>query len=204
MDILIDNGHGNDTPGKRSPIWSDGTQLFEFEFNRDVAKRLFKLLQINGIDCKMIVPEEIDISLPERVRRINKIYEQEKKCFLVSIHANAGGGSGWEIFTSPGETESDVIADFFVKSAIKNLSKFKLRSDFSDGDADKEARFYMLRKTKCPAVLTENLFMDTERDCRFIMSNYGRNVIAKLHFDAINSYLKNNYDKIIQRKIRCR
>jgi N-acetylmuramoyl-L-alanine amidase len=54
-----------------------------------------------------------------------------------------------------------------------------------DGDSDKEANFYILRNTFCPAVLTENLFMDTERDCRFIMSESGRDAIAKLHFDGI-------------------
>ena len=37
--ILLDNGHGYDTPGKRSPIWPDGSQLFEWEFNRDIVSR---------------------------------------------------------------------------------------------------------------------------------------------------------------------
>lgn len=34
MKILIDNGHGRATAGKRSPVWPDGKQLFEYEFNR--------------------------------------------------------------------------------------------------------------------------------------------------------------------------
>ena len=38
--ILLDNGHGYDTPGKRSPIWPDGSQLFEWEFNRDIVSRI--------------------------------------------------------------------------------------------------------------------------------------------------------------------
>ena len=53
------------------------------------------------------------------------------------------------------------------------------------GDSDKEEHFYILRHTKCPAVLTENLFMDTERDCRFLMSEEGRERIANFHFKAI-------------------
>ena len=40
MKVLIDNGHGVDTKGKRSPVWPDGRQLFEWEFNRDIAKRV--------------------------------------------------------------------------------------------------------------------------------------------------------------------
>jgi N-acetylmuramoyl-L-alanine amidase len=34
--IILDSGHGADTPGKRSPKWPDGSQLFGYEFNRDV------------------------------------------------------------------------------------------------------------------------------------------------------------------------
>jgi len=55
----------------------------------------------------------------------------------------------------------------------------------ADGDIDKESDFYILKKTNCPAVLTENLFMDTENDCRFIMSEQGRKIIANLHVEAI-------------------
>ena len=42
--IILDNGHGNNTPGKRSPKWEDGTQLFEYEFNRDIVKRISAML----------------------------------------------------------------------------------------------------------------------------------------------------------------
>ena len=46
--------------------------------------------------------------------------------------------------------------------------------------------FYIIKNTNCPAVLTENLFMDTLKpDCEFIMSDAGVETIAQLHFDAI-------------------
>ena len=38
MKVLLDNGHGENTPGKRSPKWSDGSQLFEWEYAREIAK----------------------------------------------------------------------------------------------------------------------------------------------------------------------
>lgn len=38
--VILDAGHGYNTKGKRSPVWSDGSQLFEWEFNRDVVKRI--------------------------------------------------------------------------------------------------------------------------------------------------------------------
>lgn len=104
--FLLDNGHGVNTPGKRSPKWKDGSQLFEFEFNRDIVKRIAKGLDSLAIPYKILVPEEIDISLVERVRRANAI----KDSILISVHANAGGGTGFEIYTSPGKTQSDSIA----------------------------------------------------------------------------------------------
>jgi len=189
MVILIDNGHGKDTPGKRSPIWDDGSQLFEYEFNRDVAETLHHMLIMNGYDAVLLVPELNDVSLAERVERANSIYVNSF-CFLVSIHANAGGGTGFEVFTSKGETDSDKIAECFVESAKEHLTDFKIRTDNSDGDQDKEAQFYILKNTWCPAILTENLFMDNERDCRYIMSREGRDKIAEMHYDAIVNYIE--------------
>lgn len=185
MKIIIDNGHGIRTKGKRSPIWPDGSQLFEYEFNRDIARRLSECLDLYGLDNVLIVPEVEDVSLRERVKRINNYYNMHPDSILVSIHANAGGGSGWEVFTSKGETKSDLLAECFVESAQTNLPGFKIRKDMLDGDSDKEANFYILKNTHCPAVLTENLFMDTQKDCEFLMSENGRKDIVKLHLDAI-------------------
>ena len=43
----------------------------------------------------------------------------------------------------------------------------RLRTDYTDGDPDMEADFYILRHTTAPAVLTENFFMDSHPDCAF-------------------------------------
>ena len=190
MKILLDNGHGKDTSGKRSPIWKDGSQLFEYEFNRDIVKKLYEKLIDSGYDCKIIVPEINDISLPERVKRVNDIYTKDKNCFLISIHANGGRGTGWECYTTIHQTESDKLSAFLYKSAVKDIPQFKLRTNYIDGDSDKEENFYILKYTSCPAVLTENLFMDTESDCKYIMSNLGRNAIVQLHYDGIAEYIK--------------
>ena len=60
-----------------------------------------------------------------------------------------------------------------------------MRFDTTDGDLDKEDNFYILKNTNCPAVLTENLFMDTEKDCRFLMSKEGQRLIIDIHVAAI-------------------
>lgn len=191
--VILDNGHGNNTAGKRSPVWSDGKQLFEYEFNRDIVRRIAAQLDAAGIPYRILVPEETDISLGERCRRANKIYEEtEGDCFLLSIHANAGGGTGWEVYTSPGQTKADPMATVFYKEAEKEFAPdgWRIRADYSDGDPDKENAFYILMHTKAPAILTESFFMDTEKDCRFLMSENGQQRIANMHVAAIKQIIK--------------
>ena len=184
MKILLDNGHGSETPGKRSPVWDNGEQLLEWQFNRTIAREVHFRLTDKGVDCELLVPEFYDVPLSERVKRANEIAKQQD-WLVVSIHANAGGGTGWEIFTSPGETKSDEYATEFFNVASEVLSEWKMRKDTTDGDPDKEADFYILKKTTCPAVLTENLFMDTEKDCMFLLSDEGKEAIINLHVQAI-------------------
>lgn len=186
--VILDNGHGIDTPGKRSPMWPDGSQLFEYEFNRDIVRRISDKLNKESISHYILVPETIDISLSERIKRANAITkEYEGQSFLISIHANAGGGTGWEVYTSPGRTSSDTIATTFFKEFEQEFAPegWRMRSDYSDGDPDKEDNFAILTRTTCPAILTENFFMDTEEDCRMLMSEEGRERIANAHVNAI-------------------
>ena len=187
MKILIDNGHGKETPGKRSPVWPDGSQLYEYEFNRDIARRVYAVLTARGVDCELIVSEIGDISLAERVRRVNKIARVvgPSNCLLVSIHANAGGGTGWEAWTSIGQTEADNYATIFYEEAARAFPEKRMRKDMTDGDPDKEENFYILKHTSCPTVLTENFFMDTKDDCKLIFSGSGRQRVADMHVAAI-------------------
>lgn len=189
---LIDNGHGGvkngeyQTKGKRSPQWFDDSILYEGEFNRGITARLTEFLSAAGIRYTLICPEQDDISLSERVRRANDIYKEDRTAVLVSVHANAGGGRGSEIFTSPGETRSDAIATVFFNEMAKIFPSEKMRKDYSDGDPDKEAEFYILTRTNCPAILTENFFMDNEKECRdLLMTKEGRDRVALAHFNAI-------------------
>lgn len=194
---ILDAGHGGmidgnyQTKGKRSPKWPDGRQLFEGEFNRDVVNRIAALCEGNCIDYHILVPEQEDISLGERVRRANRLHKNQK-CIYVSIHANAGGGTGWEVFTSPGDTKADPIATVFAKKAAASFPDFRMRKDLSDDDPDKEASFYVLKHTRMPAILTENFFMDRlSPDCELLFSHSGRQQIAQMHFDAISAIESN-------------
>ena len=57
MKILIDNGHGQSTPGKRSP---DG-RFLEFKFNREIAQRIVADLRDRGYDAELLVEEDDDV-----------------------------------------------------------------------------------------------------------------------------------------------
>ena len=190
MLVLLDNGHGGlingvyQTPGKRSPVWSNDTQVFEGEFNRAIVNGVIEQLTSLKIPYVNIAPEYEDTSLAERVKRANRYAGSD--CFLVSVHSNAGGGAGCEVFTSKGQTKSDAIATIFVQKYRQVFPNEVLRTDYSDGDPDKESDFYMLTKTKMPAILTENFFMDNERECReFLLSREGRQKIIDYHVQAI-------------------
>ena len=94
MLILIDNGHGVATPGKRSP---DG-QFREAIYTREIARRVFADLQDRGYNAELLVPEDEDTPLSERVCRVNSrcILHGRSKVILVSIHVNAAGdGTKW-------------------------------------------------------------------------------------------------------------
>ena len=77
--VILDNGHGINTPGKRSPVWDDGTQLFEWKFNRNIVNSIIEYLNVAEISYVNLVTEDTDISLSDRVSRINELYSKYKK-----------------------------------------------------------------------------------------------------------------------------
>lgn len=183
MKILIDAGHGIDTPGKRSP---DG-RFLEYLFNRQVADLVMERLQARGIDAALVVTETNDITLRTRVMRVNKVCDREGSgnVLLLSIHANAAGSgrewmnaTGWECYTTPGKTGSDALAECMYTSFAMMFPSKKMRRDLSDGDSDKESSLYLLTKTKCPAVLLENFFFDNRDECAWLLQPATRERIA--------------------------
>lgn len=96
---------------------------------------------------------------------------------------------GWSAYTSKGQTKADILAECLYDAAATNLPGKRIRTDSSDGDRDWEENFYILRHSICPAVLTENLFMDNPSDCTFLLSPEGQQALVDLHVDGIISYL---------------
>lgn len=212
MIVLIDNGHGSNTPGKCSPDKS----LREYKWAREIAARIETVLKTKGIDARRIVTEETDVPLAIRATRVNKICRQlgKQNVILISVHSNAAGGDGkwksaggWCVYTTPGKTNADDLATELWNAAQSELKpyaeRFKVlqkageydsrqvpfRADWSDGDPDYEANFYIIRKTICPAVLTESLFQDNRADVEFLLSEAGKAAIVNLHVNGIINYL---------------
>lgn len=195
MKILIDNGHGSNTAGKRSP---DG--LFrEYAYTREIAAEVTYQLRRKGYDAELLVPELYDVALIERVHRVNVKCQSNgaSNVLLVSIHCNAAGNGkewksarGWEAWTSPGQTEGDKLAECLYESALESFAAgTPIRSDWGDGDFDKENHFTILSKTLCPAVLTENFFQDNKEDVEFMQSELGKKAIVRCHVNGIINYI---------------
>ncbi len=175
-------------------------QLFrEAFYNREIARKVVADLLDRNLDAELLVPEDNDIPLSERVRRINAhcLALGKKNVIVFSIHVNAAGNgtkwlnaTGWSAYTCKGQTESDKLAECLCQAAIKNFPGRRIRTDMSDGDMDWEEGFYILRKSLCPAVLTENFFMDSRSDLEYLQSRAGKQAVVDTHVEGIVEYLE--------------
>lgn len=193
--VILDNGHGVNTPGKRSP----DSSFFEWEWNRMFVKRLTPELEILGYKVFTIVTEDIDVGLSERANRANKIIAEygADKCIFLSIHCNAAGNgqwmnaTGWSAWTTKGQNNSDKLAECLCDAS--EIVGIKLRKDLADGDKDYEKNFTVIYKTNCPAVLVENMFMDSKSDLAFLQSEEGVEKLLNLHIIGIQKYFGEPY-----------
>lgn len=195
MKVLIDAGHGIDTPGKRSP---DG-KFREYLWNREIADLVFYGLLGSGISAQLVVKETNDVSLRNRVNRVNTVCNKEgvSNVILVSIHSNAAGNGsawmnakGWSCYTTKGVTKSDTIAECLYDAFEAEFKDRKIRKDMSDGDRDWEENFYIIQKSKCPAVLIENFFYDNKEECEWLLKDETKERIALTIVKGIKRYLK--------------
>lgn len=186
MAILIDNGHGAETPGKRSP---DG-RLLEWKWTRRLARMIVDDLAASGFDSRLLVPERADVPLRERCARANAAPGSN---ILVSIHANASGmgewrqARGWSVFVAPNASvASKRLASAMAAEAQAQGLNVRRPSPHQDYWTQNLA---ICRDTRCPAVLTENLFMDNREDLELMLSGEAMRKLAALHADAIRAYL---------------
>ena len=192
--VILDAGHGKDTPGKCAPDKS----LYEWQFNREIVAMLCERLYGLNVQTVILVPEDNDVPLKERVIRVNTIVHdakiEGKEVLLISIHINAAGhgtwnnASGWSVWVSNNASEK---SKQFAQIAYEQA---KLLDLCGNRVVPKEnywtSNFYILKNTPCPAVLTENMFQDHKDDVAFLKSEEGKLKIVDLHVNAIKKYLE--------------
>jgi len=173
---IIDPGHGGEISGKYQ-TWPDkmhkhsNTEVFyEGVFNRRIKEMLIRRCEAKGIYVIDLCPTELDVPLDERADIANVYYRQYSNAVGISLHSNAGGGTGFEVFTSVGETISDEYAELLAKELITKFPDIKFRKDSVSGHFDKEAHFYILKNTKCPWILPECLFFDNYEDYKKLVN----------------------------------
>ena len=158
--VVIDAGHGHYTPGKRC---LDGTR--EWDLNSRIANILAEMLTESGY--RVYRADDIsgskDISLSQRVKLSNDVNAD----LYISIHHNAGLN---------GKKGGGTVVYYYSRNKVRERqAKVLYHSIVAEtrlvGDRARKVikkAFYVLRKTKGPAFLIENGFMDSSTDMPII------------------------------------
>lgn len=217
--VILGTAHGVNVLGKRSPDKRLEEYAYSRKVVQELKRQLeadgYKVLV--DIASDYVPPKQAD-ELKLRCDIVNALCAKygAKNCIYVSVHVNAAGGDGkwhtaggWCAYTSVGQTKADELAECLYEAARQRLWAYEesmnvcqangvgydqkqrpFRTDkISDGDSDLEKNYYVLKHTACPAVLTENLFMDNEEDVKILLSPEGFDAIVKLHKEGIERYL---------------
>ena len=170
--IAICDGHGLETPGKRTPFFP-GTKQFmhENEFNEVVAGYLKIDLERCAFRTLMVAPTDADTPLKTRV----DLADKAKADFYISVHANALNGiwgpqEGLGVYHYPGSKRSQPAAIIIHRFLAKG-TKQKDRGILTDN-------FYVLRETDMPAVLVECAFMDNLKEAQLLLTDAYRRECA--------------------------
>lgn len=192
--IILDNGHGVNTKGKRSP----DERLMEWKWCRDFVYKLNLRLKKEGFETYILVPEDTDVSLSNRVLRANTVYRNFKRIspdwemVLISVHVNASPEKGW--------SKASGLTTWISENASKkskilaSLIQVLAKDDGLTGDRwipeDNyfKSNFYICKNTVMPAVLVENMFMTNKDDVEFLLSDEGCDKLVNLYVDALKSY----------------
>lgn len=168
--IFIDPGHGGSDPG------SMGNGLQEKNLTIQIATTLRDILlnEYEGVSILLSRTSDQTVSLNERTNAANNWGAD----YYLSIHINAGGGTGFESYIYPGvgsptTTYQDIIHDEIVMVV-----------DFANR-GKKTANFHVLRETRMPAMLTENGFIDNTNDTSKLKSTSYLSTIARGHANGL-------------------
>lgn len=169
--IFIDPGHGGKDPG------ASANGLKEKDLTLVIATKIAKqLTTYNNVTTKLSRNRDKTLSLNSRTKMVNDWQAD----YLLSIHINAGGGTGYEDYIYNGSIKSNTqkLRDIIHTEIVKQLPRVRNRGK-------KTANFHMLRESKMPAMLSENLFIDTKADATLLATDNFLEKIAQGHTNGI-------------------
>jgi N-acetylmuramoyl-L-alanine amidase len=189
--VALDDGHGMETPGKRTPIFPPGSGMVselgenfmhENEFNRAVVAKMKVHLERCGIKTLLVAAGDKDVPLKTRTDLANA----KGANVYVSIHANAntgkwGNAKGVETYCYPGAKDSRKLAEIVHKYLIQHTPQVNR--------GVREADLHVLRETKMPAILIEAGFMDNLEEAKLLLSDAFRSEVAEEASRGVCEYL---------------
>lgn len=153
--VYLDPGHGGSDPGALGP-----NGLKESDMALDVCKRAKAILD-GYVNCRLTRTDDKFLSLSARPTIANR----GNADVFISYHFNASSSpstaSSWEVFTTRGQNRSDKLATCIGEEHAKQFPEQRKRTDYKDGDLDKEANYAVIRRTDHPSCLMEGEFIHT-------------------------------------------
>lgn len=160
LKIVIDPGHnysGVDTGAV-------GNGLREQDITYKISEKLKPILERNGFNVIMtresLYDNVSDISVSDSLNKRANIANRYGADLFLSIHCNAGGGTGIETYYCTGSDNSARFAECVQRRVVEEIG---LRNR-----GVKSAKYAVLRNTNMTALLLETAFIDTASDARIL------------------------------------
>jgi N-acetylmuramoyl-L-alanine amidase len=175
--VAIDPGHGGADPGA---VGINGIQEKNIVFS--ISTQVVQQLRRKGINAVLTRKGDQEIDLAPRVATAARI----KAAVFVSIHANAISMSRPDI----NGLETYYYASAQGRRLAKAIHNRILRNTNLRDKGVRQARFYVIRRTKMPAVLVETGFVTGAQDAARFASASGRTQIAEAITQGIIDYIQ--------------
>lgn len=185
-----EHGVNPPTPGKRTPYIAElGRQIYENEFNRTAKNSFIEGCMRQDFSVYDVKPEQQDISISQRVQRINS----QNLILLVTFAYNAFGeefndASGLEVFYSPlnrRSSESRRLAQNLYDELIKDTSQ--------QGRGVKTLDIGVMSSVNCPSSLIEAGFMTNLKEAMLMINPLFQTEVGEEACHGVCDYLGVNY-----------
>jgi N-acetylmuramoyl-L-alanine amidase len=192
--IAVDDGHGLETAGKRTPMFPDGTVIRENQFNSAVANFFTEEMKRCGINTLLTAPGDIDTALSDRVKAANSV----KADLFISFHYNAFTGEwdkckgGIGTYHNTGSVKGKRLAELVQNELIQGTAQVNRGIH--------EANFYVLKYTTMPAILIEAGFMDVRKEAELMLNVNFQKEVAREAAIGVCKYLGVTYVPYVEPK----